>query len=245
MWRLITVFSLILISFGHCAYAGFDDSTHYRASFSATGNFNKTNDGLTMLYNNMARFSTKFDNLLLNSSGNWLYGKNPEKVSNNDWNATMDFNFLRPKSNFYYWGLFNYTSSLSLNVNQQFQSGVGAAYSYGDNTDFYFSISDGIIFEFSDININDTDRVMYQTFRNSLRIKAEYKYKEIIKASAVAFHKPSLTYKNDFILTADAGVQVKLWKWLNFKTSVNYNKVSRTNKENMSFTYGLVAEHFF
>lgn len=225
--------------------AQFNDSTHYMAAVTANGNFNQTNDGLTMLYNNSIRFGTKFDRFHFNSSGSWLYGKNPQKVSNNDWNALMDFNLFSNHPPFYYWGLFNFTSSLSLGINHQFQSGLGVAYRFLDKQNFNFSISNGILYELSNVKTADTDELVYQTFRNSLRVRLNYTYKDIVKASGVMFYQPSLNYRKDYIITSNANIQVKIWKWVSLNTTLSYNKVSRTNKENIIFTYGIIAERFF
>lgn len=226
-------------------YAQFNDSTHYMTSFSATGNFNKTNDGLTLLYNNRLRFGTQFERFHFNSSASWLYGKTPQKVSNNDWNANADFNLFSKHPQFYYWGLFNFTSSLSLQVNHQFQTGLGLAYRFFHKKPFNFSISNGIIYELSNINTSATEVLEYRTFRNSLRVRANYNYKDLVKANFTIFHQPSLEYKNDYIVNSNAGIQFKIWKWVNLNTNLTYNKVSRTGKENIIFTYGIVAEGFY
>lgn len=225
--------------------AQFNDSTHYMTSFSATGNFNQTNDGMTMIYNNRLRFGTKFDRFHFNSAASWLYGKNPQKVSNNDWNANMDFNYFSKHPPFYYWGLFNFTSSLSLRVNHQFQSGLGLAYRFFHDKPFNFSISNGVLYELSNVNTSETEILEYSTFRNSLRIRVNYDYKNLFKANLVFFHQPSLNYRNDYIISSNAGIQFKIWKWINLNTNLTYNKVSRTNKENIILTYGIVAEGFY
>lgn len=240
------LFAMLLFMAIHtCSFAQFNDTTHYLTSFGATGNFNKTNDGLTMIYNNNLKFSSRFKRFDFNSAGSWLYGKNPQKVSNNDWNALADFNLTSNHPQFYYWGLFNFTSSLSLRVNQQYQTGLGVAYRFFSDKPFNFSISNGILYEFSNINTSESELLVYQTLRNSLRVRFHYSYNDRVKTSFVIFHQPSLNYKNDYILSSNASLQFKIWKWININTSFTYNKVSRTNKENMIFTYGIIAERFF
>jgi hypothetical protein len=240
------IFSLIITTVcSQYAAAQFSDSTHYVAGITANGNFSKTGDGMTSLFNNTVRFGTKFDKFHFNSAATWLYGKNPTKLTNDDWNAIADFNLFSNNPQFYYWGLFNYTSSYSLRVNHQYQTGLGLAYRFFPEQPFNFSISDGILYEFSDINTSDTSRLHYETFRNSLRIRINYKYGDKVKIASVFFHQPSLQYKNDYILSSNTTVQIKIWKWINLSSGFTYNKVSRTNKENMVFTYGLTAERFF
>ncbi len=227
------------------AHAQFNDSVHYQARIAANGNFSKTADGFTMLYNNGVKFNTRFERFHFNSAGSWIYGRNPQKVTNNDWNAVADFNVFARNRAFYYWGLFNFTSSYSLNVNRQFQSGAGLAYTIFHNKPFNIGLSNGLIHEFSNVYTSDNETIEYITLRNSFRLRINYAPNKRIKFSSVLLHQPSLDIKNDYIINGNATLEIKINKWVNLTTGFTYNKVSRTNKENMIFTYGVVAERFF
>lgn len=227
------------------AFAQYNDSTHYMAAAQANGTFNKTNDGLTMLFNNSLKGGMKFNSFVMNANSSWIYGKTPAKLSNNDWNTALDFNLYKTLPHFYYWGLLNHTSSYSLKIRYQFQSGLGVAYRLWDKPHFRFSISNGIIYETSSIIQTDSSMLNYATFRNSLRLQLNYNYKDIFKIRGIGFYQPSLEYRNDYIINANASLNIKLWRWLNFSTTATYNKVSRTQRENFIFTYGLMAEYYF
>lgn len=227
------------------ANAQYNDSTHYMAGAQANGTFNKTNDGLTMLFNNSLKAGMKFNSFVMNANTSWIYGKTPARLSNNDWNTALDFNLYKTLPHFYYWGLLTHTSSYSLKIRNQFQSGLGIAYRLWDKPHFRVSISNGIIYETSSIIQTDSSTLHYATFRNSLRLQFNYNYKEIFRIRGLGFYQPSLEYRNDYIINANAGLNVRLWRWLNFTTTANYNKISRTRRENFIFTYGLTAEYYF
>lgn len=181
----------------------------------------------------------------MNVNSAWIYGNTPEKLTNNDFNATLDFNLYKTFPHFYYWGLVNFTSSYSLKIKEQMQSGLGAAYRLIDQKDIMLNISDGILFERSNIIQEEGTELGYQTFRNSLRLQFRLQYKELLTFNSVGFYQPSLQYGGDFIVTANISLGIKVWKWLSFTTAFTYNKVSRTQRENTLITYGLVAERFF
>lgn len=235
----------LLCIYGTSSMAQFSDSVHHMIHLSSSGTFNRTDDGLTYLLNNSVKYSLRKKRFVMNSSNSWIYGNTPEKLTNNDFSSALDFNLYTRKSRFYYWGLVNFTSSFSLKIRGQLQSGLGAAYRFIDREDMMIGVSDGFLYERSSVIQEDQQVLDYQTFRNSLRLQFRYKYKELITFSSTGFYQPSLNYGGDFIITANASLGIKIWKWLSFTTSVAYNQVSRTRRETTLITYGLVAERFF
>jgi hypothetical protein len=213
---------------------------------ASTGNLNRTNDGLTYLLNNGIQFGIKKQRFTLNSNSTWVYGNALGSLTNNDVVSTLDFNFNNKKiKDFYYWGLINFTSSYSLKINEQLQNGAGLAYRFINKNGIMLSVSDGILFERSNIIQGDASELKYQTFRNSLRMQFNLKYKELITFTSQGFWQPSLQYSDDYIVTANVSLAFKIWKWVSLTTSMNYNRLSRTDKENLTFTYGIVAQRFF
>lgn len=245
--RLKTLFFFLCSTLIYSAetHAQFSDSVHHMVNLSLSGNFNRTNDGVTYLLNNGVKYSMRKQKFVMNSTSLWVYGNTPGKLTNNDFSSALDFNLYKTFPHFYYWGLINFTTSYSLKIEEQLQTGLGAAYRVIDKDNMMFSISDGFLFERSNIIQEDGTDLGYQTFRNSLRLQYRLKYKELITFNGIGFYQLSLNYGGDFIITANASLAIKLWKWLSFNTAVNYNNISRTQRENVQFTYGLVAERFF
>jgi hypothetical protein len=243
--KFFLLLPIIIFNSTTITHGQFSDSVHHMINISLSGNFNRTNDGVTYLLNNGLKYSLRKKTFVMNSTSAWVYGNTPEKLTNNDFISTLDFNFYKTFPHFYYWGLVNFTSSYSLKIKEQLQTGLGAAYKIIDKESMVFSISDGILFERSNIIQEDQTELQYQTFRNSFRLLLYLKYKELLTFNGTGFYQPSLTYGGDFIVTANASLNIRVWKWLSFSTAVTYNNVSRTQSENVQFTYGLVAERFF
>ena len=228
------------------ANAQFSDSLNHRLRLSTTGTLNKTSEGKTYLFNNGVNFGIKKKRYVINSNTTWLYGGSLETLTNNDVNTSLDFNVYHKKiSDLYYWGLVNFTSSFSLKIDEQIQSGLGLAYRVINKEGLMFSVSDGLLYERSNIIQSDSVPLRYQTIRNSLRLQINWKHKELITVTGAGFWQPSLTYRNDHIVTTNLNVGFKIWRWVTLNTALNYNLISRTEKENFIITYGIVFERYF
>ncbi|WP_423146395.1 DUF481 domain-containing protein [Rubrolithibacter danxiaensis] len=236
---------LICIFYCPVAVAQFSDSTHYYLNASSSGNLNNTNTGHSYLLNNGLRFSIKKKKISLNASESWLYGKQDSNLTNNDFSSYLDFDFYPRSPKFYYWGLANYTTSYSLKINNQFQTGLGIAYNFIDRENLRLNLSDGILYESSDLYINGEERDIYHTFRNSLRLVFKWSIKEVLVFEGTGFLQNSLQYKNDYIIRANSSVSFKLNKWLSVGTTATYNRFERTTRENLLLSYGLILEKYF
>jgi hypothetical protein len=238
---IIIAFLLMLPVLG---FAQFNDSVHYHTKIASTGTVNNTESSSSYVFDNNVLFGIKKKTFSLNSTNDWIYGTQQNILTNNDFNSTLDFDYLN-NHRFYYWGLGNYTTSYSLKINNQYQAGVGVAYKVIDKKNATLNISDGILYEGSDIILPDSTRDIYNTFRNSARLSFSWNIGTLFSINGMGYYQNSLSIKSDYIVRTNLGASVKLYKWLTFTTNFTYNRFNRTEKENTLFTYGLVAERFY
>jgi len=125
------------------AKAQFTDSTHHYIKYVATGIINRTNAAKSFVVNNALSFSISRKNVSFNSNGSYVYGKQDGRLTNNDLIAGFNFDLFKDTRKWYYWGLANYTSSYSLNINNQFQTGIGPGYNFINKKNAELVISDG------------------------------------------------------------------------------------------------------
>jgi hypothetical protein len=243
MNRFIIVLFLIVIS--KVAFCQFNDSVHYYVYYGSTGVINKTNDGKSYVLNNSLRFSISKKIMTLNTTNSWVYGEQQVHKTNNDFSSTLDFDIYKNLRKLYYWGLGNYDKSYSLKVNNRIQSGAGLGYTFIRTPTANLVFSDGIIYERSDLKNVDATSNTYQTLRNSARLKFRFVIKDLLILDGLHFFQNSLSYKNDYIIKSNTTASLKLRKWLNLTTAVNYNKLSRTHRENLLITFGLTVEQYF
>ena len=204
------------------ALAQFSDSVHYYAGLTSSGSFNSTN-----------------------TTNSWLYGEQQRKLSNNDYTSTLDFNLYKTLPHFYYWGLANYTSSYSLKINSQYQGGLGIACNILDRKDARMNLSDGVLYEYSNITLHDTGHNVYYTWRNSLRLSFRFLLWEKLALTTTTFYQHSFTSGSDYIIRSDNTIGLKIRKWFSLSTAIIYNRFNRTQKENTLVSYGLTLEKFF
>lgn len=227
------------------AAAQFNDSLTHFAQFAASGNINRTNTGTAYLLTNEARLSIRSKKTTANSSVSWVYGELRTNLTNNDFVTTHDFNLYNKKGDFYYWGLANYTTSFSLKINNQLQSGLGAAYNFVNTASAWLNLSNGLLYERSNLAVNDSVNNNYQTVRNSLRLSYRFVIGGAFTINGSNYLQNALTNGSDYIIRAKNSAGFKLNKWLSFVTSFNYNQFSRTGRETLLLTYGLTAEKYF
>lgn len=226
------------------ASAQFSDSAHYYINLSSTGSVNKTKGSKSYLLHHAVRFAVKKKTYSLNAFSSFIFGQQDSLVTNRDFTGTVDGNLYLRHSNFFFWGLVNYTHSFSLQINSLFQSGAGVAYSFIDNKKDYLNLSDGLLYETGDLMLDST-RLLYQTVRNSLRLVFRWTIADIFSLNGANFIQNSLSNSNDYILKSNLALSVKLKKWLSLTTAFTYNKFSRTARENLLLNYGLTIEKYF
>ena len=227
------------------SFAQFTDSTNYVVNYSSTGSLNNTNDGKSYLLNNGLKFGVRKKSVSLNFNNKWIYGKQNRQLTNNDFSSSLDFNLYKTLPHFFYWGLVNYNTSKSLKVNNQLLAGAGIAYSIYDREDAYLNISDGILFDSSDLTLDNEIRDVYHTYRNSLRLSFRFVISKIIIVNSSSYFQSSLSNGSDYIMKSDSSLSFKVNKWLSLTTAFNFNRVARTDRQNSLLSYGLNFERYF
>lgn len=228
-------------------FAQFSDTVHYYTNFSGTGNLNRTNTtGSTYLLNNTLQFQVNKKKFSINSLASYVYGKNPNAKTNDDILGILNLDILKGVQKFYYWALTSYEKSFSLKLNNRFQAGAGVGYIFVNTDNANLEVSDGVMLETSDLSIPDQrGQTSYQTVRNSLRLKYRFVINDMFHFDGINFYQPSFSDGNDYILKLKANFSIKLYKWLNFTTSFNYNRQNITSTENLFLSYGLSMEKYF
>lgn len=244
MMKKIAILLLVLTSC-KATFAQFSDSTHYYVKYASTGSINRTNDGKSWLLNNMAAFRISKKKISLNAGASYVYGKQDSTRTNDDVSAALDFNWYKDGRRFYYWGLANYDRSFSLKINRRFQGGGGVAYDVIQRPNATLNLSDGILFENSDLFLKDTIPDVYHTVRNSFRVLYKWVIKDIIVLEGAQYLQQSLTHSDDFIIKSSNSLSVKLRSWLLITAALTYNKLNRTDRENLLINYGVTIEKYF
>ena len=245
MIKKIIYFFILLLFYRQISFSQFNDSVLHRFAFSSSGILNKTNDVSSYVLNNLASFEINQKKLSFNTAANWIYGKQQKQLTNNDFSFFANVDYLKNVKPLYYWALVNFDESYSLKINYRFQSGLGLGYTLVRKPHFNLVASDGFVYETSDLTDAILGKDVYQTVRNSFRIKYHWSYGKVLTLEGTDFVQPSIISFKDYILKFNNTLSIKLNKWLAINASVGYNKISRTNRENLLITYGLSIDKYF
>ena len=242
MPKLLCIF-LLFYAVNCCAQ--FNDSVYHYIKFSTGGTITHTQDNSSFLMTNSFNYSIKKQSIALNTSAGWIYGTQQGDVTYNDVTVHGDVNFFKPGKKLYHWALMNFDKSYSLNVLYRVQAGAGLAYDFIDSPNLRINVSDGFLYEQSDIKNDDSTHDVSSTPRNSFRLLYKWNIKDRFSITGVHFIQPSLKNINDYIFQSSTILSFKIKKWLSFNGNFTYNRVSATKRENLLITYTIVAEKYF
>ena len=187
------------------------------------------------------RKAIKKKDVVLNATNTFVYGNQNGTLTNRDFSSSLNFNLYKTLPNFYYWGLLNYNTSYSLKINNQFLGGLGVAYNFLDSKNSYLNLSDGILYDKSNLLAN----LDYNTFRNSFRLAFRFSFNDVVIVDGNNFLQSSLSNGNDYIIKSNTSISFKLRKWISLTTALNYNRMNITQRENLLLTYGVTIDKFF
>jgi hypothetical protein len=226
--------------------AQFNDTTNYYLNVGSTGIVNKTNDRNSWILNSHCRFSLYKKRTSLNSATAFIFGEQQGLLSNRDLTSSLDFNYYLRDKPTYFWGLGNYEKNFSLKIDNRTQAGLGLGYNLLDTKKTIITLSDGILYERSDLRQSEEGSVAdYETFRNSFRLKFRFLLSEFITIDGSDFLQHSLSDRKDYIIRSQTNLSFKVLKWLSFTSGVTYNKLSVTGRENLLVNFGLIMERYF
>jgi hypothetical protein len=220
------------------------DST-YHVVLNSTGSINKTVGDITYLFNNDLKFGMKKKSITVSFENSWIYGIDHHATTNNDYSSVLQFDLYKTLPHFYYWGLANYNTSYSLKINSQALAGAGVAYSVLDRKNAYLNFSDGLVYDQSNLVLPDSAHLIYHTVRNSFRLAFKFTIKNILEINSSSFLQNSFTDGQDYIIRSATSLSIKLTKWLDLTSSLNFNEQKRTASSNLIFTYGLKFDRYF
>jgi hypothetical protein len=114
-------------------------------------------------------------------------------------------------------------------------------------------VSDGVLYEKGDLHDsvynlmggNVYRRDIYETGRNSFRLLYRWVIRDLLVLDGVGFFQNSLSDGKDYILRTNQRVSLRLQKWLSLTLSLTYNKITRTQRENSIFSFGITIDKGF
>lgn len=245
MFLLSRFFGLLLLLTAALAVNAQADSTWY-LSFAGTGSINTTDESTAYIFNNLVKCNLNTRYVSVNTLNSYVFGENESVKTNNDFMSVADVDLLKNQHPLYYWALASYEKSFSLNLDDRFQAGAGAAFRILNGPHAKLVISDGPVYESSRFSIPDRHgRLHYETLRNSLRLKFHFVIRDLFVLDGVDFLQNALSDREDYNIRSNTTLSFRLTRWLSLTTTATYNKLYLTGSQNFLLTYGLMMERYF
>jgi hypothetical protein len=226
-----------------CAQTIPTDTIIWSVHASSTGSFSKTNDLRSFQLNNILRLGVTLGKFSIQNSDGWIYGEQANVKINNDYSSVLEGDWMKNVTKLYVWGLGTFDKSYSLKINYRYQVGAGPGFTAVRNDKITIIVSDGIMFERGDLIDPELGQITYSAWRNSFRVKYRWHITNVVTFDGTGFIQPSLSERHDNILRYSTTLSVKLRKWLSLTSSLTYNKLTRTERENLVFTYGIAVNY--
>ncbi len=242
MLKPVILFSFLLICLH--GFSQFNDSTHHRFRYLGTGSLNKTDAAKAYLLSNSVMYDESKPSHVFSANANWIYGQQNKLLTNNDFFSGFTFDFRKAPHKIFYWATANYQTSYSLQINYKVQAGAGVGYIILDDATKSLNISDGFLYEANNLK-GEPDNDVYSTLRNSFRLKYKFVINKDLTFNGVNFFQPSMLSINDYILNLNNNLSYRVKQWLNLTAGLNYNRLNRTNKENLLLTFGVIIDRYY
>jgi hypothetical protein len=229
----------------YSANGQFTDSARHFVGYSGTGIINNTETSHSHVFRNVFQAGFNYGSTSGNAMFGWVYGKLNKVRSNNDFESAVDIDYRIDSSKFKVWVLGTYDKSLSLKINQRLQAGSGVSYDVYRKGNNRLNISDGILYESSDLLLPGDVNDIYHTWRNSFRVKYTVHVKQLLQLSGTHFLQNSLSDGSDYNIRSQSALSVKVFSFVSFTTAVTYNKINRLDRQNFLLTVGLAMQKYF
>ena len=240
----LLVLTTILIASG-TAFGQFNDSINHYIYIGSTGTYSKTNDLNSYVFANNLKFTISKKRLSFHTANSWVYGKQSEVQSNNDFSSLIEFDFLKNEKRLYYWGNGTFDKSYSLKIDFRYQAGAGVGLNIAKSPKLVLNLSEGIVYETGSLIDKDLGERDYDVWRNSTRFKYRWVIGDIVILDGSLFYQPSISSRNDVIFKSSTTLSIKVRKWLSLSSALTYNEITLTDRRNLIVTYGVIMERFF
>jgi hypothetical protein len=236
---------LVCLSGSSGVFSQFTDSARHFIGYTGTGIINNTETSHAYLFRNSLQAGLNRGNLSANGISTWVYGRQNKLRTNNDYENAVDIDYRIDSSRFKVWVLGTYDKSFSLKINKRLQAGTGLSYDVFRKNGNRLNLSNGILYESSDLMLLDGTKDVYKTWRNSFRLKYIFHIGKVFEITGTHFLQNSLSEKNDYNIRSQSGLGVKVFSWASITTAVTFNKLNRLHRENFLLTFGVNLRKYF
>jgi hypothetical protein len=220
------IYYFLFVPFCLAAQINESDTLNLRANLSLTG-FWQGGNVETLIFRAKSEVSFKPSKKLVFKTINSYVYQAFGKVKADEDILSLNFLYFNPKRKLYPLVLGFVSTNFRREINLRSLLGVGVTYQVLESKEYWlkFSISseyEQTKFEKTRFNISEYNgNQSINTFRSTFWVNGKYNlFKKKVIINHEIYFQPSLEQRNNFRWQADVGLELPVWKYLNFK--INY-----------------------
>ena len=248
------VYYLLFLPIFLSAQINESDSLSLKADLSLTG-FWQDGNVETLIFRAKAGVSFKpFKKWVFKSQNSYVY-QEFGKVKEDEDILSLNFLYFNPERKFYPLVLAIASTNFRRKIDARYLFGAGVTYQVLNKKDTWLKVSLTSEYErtnFSQTNFNRSEfngDESIRTLRGTIWINGKYSvFKDKVILSHESYFQPSLEQSNNFRWRADVGLELPIWKFLNFK--VNYLRtfesivIENQKREDQFLTFGVTIKSY-
>jgi hypothetical protein len=230
------------------------DTLSVKASLSLTG-FYQGGNVETLIFRAKSDLSFKpWKNWVFKNQNSYVYQAFDKQKADEDI-LSLNFLYLNPDRKIYPFVLGFVSTNFRREIDLRYLLGVGVTFQILNEKKYWLKLSISSEYEETDFsktnfNYSDYDGTQYiDTFRSTIWVNGKYNlFKNKIILNHVSYFQPSLEQSNNFRWQADVGLEMPIWKFLNFK--INYRHtfesivIENQKQEDRFLTFGFTLKSY-
>jgi hypothetical protein len=230
------------------------DTLSVKASLSLTG-FYQGGNVETLIFRAKSDLSFKpWKNWVFKNQNSYVYQAFDKQKADEDI-LSLNFLYLNPDRKIYPFVLGFVSTNFRREIDLRYLLGVGVTFQILNEKKYWLKLSISSEYEETDFsktnfNYSDYDGTQYiDTFRSTIWVNGKYNlFKNKIILNHVSYFQPSLEQSNNFRWQAYVGLEMPIWKFLNFK--INYRHtfesivIENQKQEDRFLTFGFTLKSY-
>lgn len=202
------------------------DTLNFKANLSLTG-FYQGGNVETLIFRAKSDLSFKpFKKWVYKTSNSYVYQEFGQDKADEDI-LSLNFLYLNPERKFYPLALAFISTNFRRKIDLRYLLGGGVTYEILDKKEDWLKVAlsseyEKTKFGSTDFTISEYDgNKNIETFRTTIWLNGKHKlFKDKLIITHESYYQPSLEDENNYRWQTDIGLELPLWKYLNFK--INY-----------------------
>ena len=202
------------------------DSLNFKANLSVTG-FLQSGNVQTLIFRARSDLSVKFwEKWVYKTQNSYVYQEFGRTKADEDI-LSLNFLYFNPEKRVYPLALGFVSTNFRREIDLRYILGAGVTFQLLSHKDHWLKVSVSSEYEQTDFARADFNRPEFNTSssintaRGTIWINGRYQlFKGKMILSHESYYQPSLEQKNNYRWQADAGLELPVWTFLNFK--INY-----------------------